>query len=67
MTREECKKILPVLIAFANGNKVECKDNNSSWYNTDRMYVDSWIEGKKYYRIVKSPFLTIIYDIYYTS
>lgn len=50
MTREHAQKLLPVIMAFVNGLRVEVKMEFNKWEAKENFGFDSEIQ---YYRIVK--------------
>lgn len=51
MTREEAKKFLPVMTAFANGAKIQLKFHNGDWADVES---PAFIKGSEY-RIKPEP------------
>ena len=51
MTREEAKELLPIIQAFAEGKKIEGRENGEDWYDIE---VPTW-SPKFVYRIKPEP------------
>ena len=51
MTREEAKKLLPVIKAFADGKKIETRYDIYDWTETEVLH----LESKNEYRIKPEP------------
>ena len=52
MTRENAKKLLPIIQAYADGKEIECKDLHDDWHSSEDFNFDSEPEN---YRIKKEP------------
>lgn len=52
MTKEEAKKLLPVITAFAEGKTIEVKDHRSNWHEINNPNFD---ECPAFYRIKPNP------------
>jgi hypothetical protein len=55
MTREKCKKLLPLFIAFANGAHVEYKNHNDEWITSEN--IGFGITGTDRYRVNGKPYI----------
>lgn len=52
MTREHAKQLLPIITAFAEGKKIECKFTSGDWVEAGDLAFDSCPE---FYRIKPEP------------
>lgn len=52
MTREEAKKLLPIITAYAEGKEIELEDNDGNWNKT---YNLRFCKSPKCYRIKQEP------------
>lgn len=52
MNREQAKKLLPIIQAFAEGRTIELKDSYGKWVKSDLLAFDL---SPKNYRIKREP------------